>query len=128
MFLLLNKSNVIIDIVDNIRYVYKNTNGLTILCYEDKAEGYIGSDNETIYAKMGMQFQPSFTDIASTALVNEIPSGVIPRSWKYVDNEFIKNEDVHPIEYNSERQVVLTNDTSNIVYLAMMANVTLQQS
>ena len=128
MFLLLNKSNVIIDIVDNIRYVYKNTNGLTILCYEDKAEGYIGSDNETIYAKMGMQFQPSFTDIASTALVNEIPSWVIPRSWKYVDNEFIKNEDIHPIEYNSERQAVLTNDTSNIVYLAMMANVTLQQS
>lgn len=128
MFLLLNKSNVIIDIVDNIRYVYKNTNGLTILCYEDKAEGYIGSDNETIYAKMGMQFQPSFTDIASTALVNEIPRGVIPRSWKYVDNEFIKNEDVHPIEYNSERQAVLTNDTSNIVYLAMMANVALQQS
>lgn len=128
MFLLLNKNNVIIDIVDNIRYVYKNTNGLTILCYEDKAEGYIGSDNETIYAKMGMQFQPSFTDIASTALVNEIPSGVIPRAWKYVDNEFIKNEDVHPIEYNSERQAVLTNDTSNIVYLAMMANVALQQS
>lgn len=117
MFLLLNKSHVIIDIVDNIRYVYKNTNGLTILCYEDKAEGYIGSDNETIYAKMGMQFQPSFTDIALTALVNEIPSGVIPRSWKYVDNEFIKNEDVHPIEYNSERQAVLTNDTSNIVDL-----------
>ena len=128
MFLLLNKSNVIIDIVDNIRYVYKNTNGLTVLCYEDKAEGYIGSDNDTIYAKMGMQFQPSFTDIASTAFVNEIPSGVTPRSWKYVDNKFVKNEDVHPIEYNSERQAVLTNDTSNIVYLAMMANVTLQQS
>src|SRR5574344_542031 len=128
MFLLLNKSNVIIDIVDNIRYVYKNTNGLTILCYEDKAEGYIGSDNETIYAKMGMQFQPSFTDIASTASVNEIPSGVIPRSWKYVDNKFVKNEDVHPIEYNSERQAVLTNDTSNIVYLAMMANVPLEKS
>ena len=126
MFLLLNKSNVIIDIVDNIRYVYKNTNGLTILCYGDKAEGYIGSDNETIYAKMGMQFQPSFTDIASVASVDKIPDGVIPRSYKYIDNKFVKNEDIHPLEYNSERQTILTNDTSNITYLAMMANISLQ--
>lgn len=126
MFLLLNKSNVIIDIVENVRYVYKNSNGLTVLCFEDKAEGYIGSDNDTIYAKIGMQFQPSFTDIASTAFVDKVPDGVIARSWKYVNNEFVKNEDVHPLEYNSERQAVLTNDTSNITYLAMMANVSLQ--
>ena len=126
MFLLLNKSNVIIDIVENVRYVYKNSNGLTVLCFEDKAEGYIGSDNDTIYAKIGMQFQPSFTDIASTAFVDKVPDGVIARSWKYVNNEFVKNEDVHPLEYNSERQAVLTNDTSNITYLAMMANISLQ--
>lgn len=126
MFLLLNKSNVIIDIVENVRYVYKNSNGLTILCFEDKAEGYIGSDNDTIYAKIGMQFQPSFTDIASTAFVDKIPDGVIARSWKYVDNKFVKNEDIHPLEYNSERQAILTNDTSNITYLAMMANISLQ--
>lgn len=126
MFLLLNKSNVIIDIVENVRCVYKNSNGLTILCFEDKAEGYIGSDNDTIYAKIGMQFQPSFTDIASTAFVDKIPDGVIARSWKYVDNKFVKNEDIHPIEYNSERQAILTNDTSNITYLAMMANISLQ--
>ena len=126
MFLLLNKSNVIIDIVDNIRYVYKNTHGLTILCYEDKAEGNIGSDNETTYATMGMQFQPSFTDIASVASVDKIPDGVIPRSYKYIDNKFVKNEDIHPLEYNSERQAILTNDTSNITYLAMMANINLQ--
>ena len=126
MFLLLNKSNVIIDIVENVRYVYKNSNGLTVLCFEDKAEGYIGSDNDTIYAKIGMQFQPSFTDIASTAFVDKIPDGVIARSWKYIDNEFVKNEDVHPLEYNSERQAILTNDTSNITYLAMMANISLQ--
>ena len=85
-----------------------------------------GSDNDTIYAKIGMQFQPSFTDIASTAFVDKVPDGVIARSWKYVNNEFVKNEDVHPLEYNSERQAVLTNDTSNITYLAMMANVSLQ--
>ena len=126
MFLLLNKSNVIIDIVENVRYVYKNSNGLTVLCFEDKAEGYIGSDNDTIYAKIGMQFQPSFTDIASTAFVDKVPDGVIARSWRYVNNEFVKNEDVHPLEYNSERQAVLTNDTSNITYLAMMANISLQ--
>ena len=33
-FLLLNKSDVIIDIVDEVRYVKKNENNLVVLCHQ----------------------------------------------------------------------------------------------
>ena len=53
MILYLNINNIIIDIVEDCKPVMKNSNGIIIPCYVDKAQGYMGN-NEQIYAKIGV--------------------------------------------------------------------------
>ncbi len=96
-FVMLNKDAVVIDIVDVVKPVRKAANGNTILCDPEICEGYIGSDNNTVYAKMGMQFQPSFYDIAQMYMVDDVPALVTPLTHKYDPEEgFTLNEDVYP--------------------------------
>lgn len=115
-FLLLNKDNVIIDIVDTVKPVMKNRNGITVLCKADEAQGYIGSDDNTIYAKFGSQFQPTYYDIANSYAVDEVPKLVVPLMFKYgLENEgdteltFFLNEDPYP-----ETNTNLTARTTDI--------------
>jgi len=94
---MLNKDNVIVDIVDEVKPVKKSRSGVTILCPAEEAEGYVGSDNNTVYAKIGMQFQPSYYDIASLYMVEDIPNLVVPLAYKYNPEEgFVLNEDSYP--------------------------------
>lgn len=123
MYLLLNKDNVIIDIVEDIRYVKRNSNNLTVLCRSDDAEGYIGSD-DTIYAKSGTQLKENFTDISSFAQA-EVPDTVIPRAYKYSDGKFTENNDVYPDEFTSSESTKLRDNGAHIDYIAMMTEVTL---
>ena len=115
-YLMLNNSNVIIDIVDTVKPVMKNRNGITVLCKADEAQGYIGSDNDTIYAKFGSQFQPTYYDIAKIYAVDSIPKLVVPLMFKYgFENEgdteltFFMNEDPYP-----ETNTKLTSRTTDI--------------
>ena len=126
MFVLLNRSNVVIDIVDSVRYVYRNSNKLTVLTDSEKGQGIIGSDNETIWSREGLNFNPDFTDIASSVQVDKIPTGVIPRAWKYTGGEFVENTDIYPVNFNSTRSQAQTNDTSNINYIAMISGIDLE--
>ncbi len=83
--------------MDDVKPVKKNANGLTILCYPDEAEGYVGSDNETVYPRLGLQFQPSYYEVAQTLWIENIPTAVVPLAWKYdADNGFYMNEDPYP--------------------------------
>lgn len=121
--LLLNKDNVVIDVVENVKYVKKNGNNLVILCHQHDAQGYIASDNENIYAKLGTQFKPDYTDIAAEATVeDDIAEAIIPRKFKYINGEVVENEDPYP-----EDNLGLTNATAqneaNIEYIAMMTGV-----
>ena len=96
-FVMLNKDAVVIDIVDVVKPVRKAANGNTILCDPEICEGYIGSDNNTVYAKMGMQFQPSYYDIAQMYMVDEVPALVVPLVHKYSPEDgFTLNEDSYP--------------------------------
>ena len=121
-FLLLNKDNVIIDIVDSVRYVRKNANGLTILCHQDKAQGYIGSDNETVWAKRGTQFQPSYSDIAYEGAVESIGEDIIPLQYKFVDGKIVENTDPYPAD-NTTLTTIATRNAAVTEYIAMMTNV-----
>lgn len=95
--IMLNKDNVIVDIVDTVKPVRKAANGNTILCPVEICEGYIGADNNTVYAKLGMQFQPSFYDIATMYTVDEVPNMVEPLVYKYtVDDGFFLNDTNYP--------------------------------
>ena len=91
MYLYLNINNIIIDIVDDVKPVMKNSNGIIIPCYVDKAQGYMGT-NEQIYAKIGVNFIPSFTDIKEFVNVEEVPDYVVPRVFKYENGEFVEAE------------------------------------
>lgn len=91
MILYLNINNIIIDIVEDVKPVMKNSNGIIIPCYVDKAQGYMGT-NEQIYAKIGVNFIQSFTDIKEFVNVEEVPSYVVPRVFKYENGEFVEAE------------------------------------
>lgn len=95
---MVNKDGAVVDIVDEVKPVRKGGNGVTILCDASQAQGYIGSDNETIYAKIGTQFQPSYYDIAGLYMVDsDIPKMVKPLVYKYSpENGFYINEDSYP--------------------------------
>ena len=94
---MLNKEGVLIDIVDHVRPVKKSRKGVTILCAPEEAEGYVGSDNDTVYARVGMQFQPTFYDIARLYQVEEVPAIIEPLAYKYnPEDGFTVNEDTYP--------------------------------
>ena len=92
MYLYLNINNIIIDIVDDVKPVMKNSNGIIIPCYIDKAQGFMGN-NEKIYAKVGVNFVQQFEDIMSVVGVEEVPEYVKPRIFKYEDGQFTEAED-----------------------------------
>ena len=122
MYLYLNINNIIIDIVEDCKPVMKNSNGIIIPCYVDKAQGYMGT-NEQIYAKIGVNFIPSFTDIKEFVNVEEVPSYVVPRVFKYENGEFVEAEN-YELPNNE-----LTNSTlqqrADIDYIAMETGVDL---
>lgn len=122
MYLYLNINNIIIDIVNDIKPVMKNTNGIIIPCYVDKAQGYMGN-NEKIYAKVGQNFVQQFEDIMQVVAVEEVPENVRPRVFKYEDGEFVEAEN-YELPNNE-----LTNSTlqqrADIDYIAMETGVDL---
>ena len=122
MYLYLNINNIIIDIVDDVKPVWKNPNGYIILCTVDKAQGYMGN-NEKIYAKVGQNFVQQFEDIMSVISVDEIPQYVRPRVFKYENGEFSEAEN-YELPNNE-----LTNSTlqqrADIDYIAMETGVDL---
>ncbi len=113
---MLNKDNVVIDVVEEVKPVCKSRSGITILCGNEEAQGYIGSDNETIYAKLGTQFQPTYYDIAKMYMVDEsdLPSLLKPLVYKYTPEDgFFLNEDTYPD--TNKGLTVKTADLENIV-------------
>jgi hypothetical protein len=122
MYLYLNINNVIIDVVDVIRPVMKNCNGIVVECCPDEAQGYMGT-NEKIYAKVGYNFVNQFEDISNIQCVDIIPSYVIPRVFKYENEEFVEAD---KYELPAEE---LTNDAiqqrADIDYIAMEMGVDL---
>ena len=125
-FLLLNKNGVIIDIVENVKYVRRNENNLVVLCHKNEAQGYIGSDNETVYDRIGTPFKPDYTDIAYEVLVEDnIAATIVPRKFKYADGKVVSNDDNYQ-ENNIALTAAVNQTAANIEYVAMMANIELE--
>ena len=122
--MLLNRDNVIIDIVDDCKPVKKNINGLTVLCSIEEAQGYIGSD-ETIYAKEGSQFIPSYTDILSVVMIDVIPDYVEPLKYTYKQGEFEENTNPYPLN-NLSLTIDTAKNAADIEYIAIMSEIDLE--
>ena len=119
MFLYLNKDGVIIDIVENVKPVKQNSMGMTILCNAPDAQGYIGSDNETIYARIGTQLISAYTDIANIVEYDGEAERLIE---KYIDGEIVANED--PIQLgNLALTEAAEKNSADLEYVAMMTDV-----
>lgn len=122
MFLLLNRDNVIIDIVENVRYVCRNKNGLIIGTHNQaEAEAYIGSDNATRYPKAGAQIVPTYYDIAREQAVNELAEEVEPLKYKWdpETQDVTENTDAYPLD-NTTLATQADQNAANIEYLAMV--------
>ena len=122
MYLYLNINNIIIDIVEDCKPVMKNSNGIIIPCYVDKAQGYMGT-NEQIYAKIGVNFIPSFTDIKEFVNVEEVPDYVVPRVFKYENGEFVEAESYELS--GSDLTVSTIEQRADIDFIAMETGVDL---
>ena len=50
MYILLNRENVVVDILAEARYIkLQSSNGIVVACGEDEGTGVIGSDCDTHY-------------------------------------------------------------------------------
>lgn len=127
MILLLNKDNVIIDIVENLRYVRKNKNGYTVLCHEDEdPQGLIGSDDTTIYALAGTQLQTAYTDIVRSVMPAELAEETEPLKYKWNDEtgDVEPNEDAYPLD-NTFLTKQAGQNAADIEYIAMVSDIDL---
>ena len=122
MYLYLNNQGVIIDIVEDFKPVRKNKNGITVFCSMDDAEGYIGSDDQ-IYAKSGVNLIPAYTDIIRVVMT-DVPEEVVRLAFKYIDGEFIPNEDTVILDEKALSESA-AEQRADIDYIAMETGVEL---
>ena len=86
MYILLNRENILVDVLTNVRYIkLQSSNGITIACEEDEGTGVIGSDCDTHYVliKADTVSSPNAVRVVE---MDEIPSNAKPNLWK-LDNE-----------------------------------------
>lgn len=82
MYILLNRENVVVDILENIRYIkLQSSNGIVVACEENEGTGVIGSDCDTHYTLVKADTQNSPNAIRVLE-VDEIPSKVKPNVYK----------------------------------------------
>ena len=83
MYILLNRDNILIDILPNIRYIkLQNSNGIVVGCSEKEGTGVIGSDCNTHYTLIKSDLNSS-KNAVKVLEVKEIPSNIVPNLYKY---------------------------------------------
>lgn len=86
MYVLVNRGNIVVDILDNLRYIkLQSSNGIVVACSEEEGTGVIGSDCDTHYVLIQADTINS-PNAVRVIEVEEIPSNVTPNLYKF-DNE-----------------------------------------
>ena len=83
MYILLNRENVIIDILETVRYIkLQSGTGYTVACPEQEGTGVIGSDANTHYTliKADMQHDKNAVKVMQ---FDELPEDCKPNYWIY---------------------------------------------
>lgn len=86
MYVLVNRENIVVDILEYIRYIkLQSSNGIVVACSEEEGTGVIGSDCDTHYVLIQADTinSPNAVRIIE---VDEVPSNVTPNLYKF-DNE-----------------------------------------
>lgn len=83
MYVLINRENVVVDILNDVRYIkLQSGTGITIACPENEGTGVIGSDFDTHYALAGAAISSSIDDV-KVMQFDELPEGCKPNYWVY---------------------------------------------
>ena len=72
---------------------------------------------------MGANLIPAYTDIAAIVMT-DIPEGVKRLDYKYIDGEFVENEEAYPLDNTTLTKATAVN-TANIDYIAAMSDIEL---
>jgi hypothetical protein len=85
-YVLLNRKNVVVDILDYVRYIkLQSSNGIVVGCEENEGTGVIGSDCDTHYILAKSDTQNNANAVRVLAF-EEIPSN-IKANLAYYDSE-----------------------------------------
>ena len=86
MYVLVNRENIVVDILDYIRYIkLQSSNGIVVACSEEEGTGVIGSDCDTHYVLIQADTVNS-PNAVRIIEIDEVPSNVTPNLYKF-DNE-----------------------------------------
>lgn len=78
MYILLNRENVVVDILAEARYIkLQSSNGIVVACGEDEGTGVIGSDCDTHYTLVKADTLNQ-SNAVTVLEIEEIPSNVTP--------------------------------------------------
>lgn len=83
MYILINRKNIVVDILDEVRYIkLQSANGIVIACAENEGTGVIGSDHDThfVLTKADMQHDENAVSVMQ---FDELPEDCKPGYWVY---------------------------------------------
>lgn len=117
MYILLNREDVVVDILHQIRYTkLQSSKGIIVACEEDEGTGVIGSDCNTHYVLIKADRENS-VDAVSVLKLDAISSEIKPNYYKY-DREL--QEFVY--RYTLEEAQVLKQEQNKIFFAEYLAN------
>lgn len=132
MYILLNRDNVLVDILNEVRYIkLQSANGIVVACAENEGTGVIGSDCDTHYTLIRADVQHNESAV-KVMQIDELPEDCKPNYWIY-DSEtqslqprYTTGAEKREIAYETEAIInwqdnMITVDDANRLWYAYTA-------
>ena len=104
MYILLNRENVVVDILAEARYIkLQSSNGIVVACREDEGTGVIGSDCDTHYTLVKADTLNQ-SNAVTVLEIEEIPSNVTPGYSVYNSEEGTFIADLDQAKYDKQEE------------------------
>ena len=104
MYILLNRENVVVDILAEARYIkLQSSNGIVVACGEDEGTGVIGSDCDTHYTLVKADTLNQ-SNAVTVLEIEEIPSDVTPGYSVYNSEDGTFTTDLDQAKYDKQEK------------------------
>lgn len=114
-YILVNRSDVVVDILKEIRYIKLQSNGYVVACSENEGTGVIGSDDDTHYQLIRTDITNS-PNAVRVIKREEIPSELAPDLYK-LDTE----TDEFVYRYSLEEAQVMKQEQNKTLFAEYLA-------
>lgn len=104
MYILLNRENVVVDILSEARYIkLQSSNGIVVACEEEEGTGVIGSNGDTHYTliKADVLNQSNAVKVLE---IETIPSDVTPNYSIYNQEDGTFTSDLDQAKYDKQEE------------------------